>query len=126
MTLLPHKLLVPAAAVLLLAIAGCKATKVYPDPYPGWHTGDYSTVLGRLQRVPAKNPDDHPVWVIRFGLDTDPYHGELALTPPERLDAYSGGELVEVRGAIHPELKYPDYPGTWYVIHSIRMWNPHR
>jgi len=115
-----------AAALFILAAAGCKATKTYPDPLPGWHDANYSTVFGRLQRIPAANPDNPPVWVVRFGLTSDPYRGQFAITPPERLTGYSGGEMVEIRGTIRPDLSYPDYSGTWYEVRSIRMWSNHR
>jgi hypothetical protein len=115
--------LIFAAAVFLLAFAGCKATKHYPDPLPGWHNADFSVVYGRLQRIPAKSPDRPPVWVVRFGLGSERYGGELALTPPERLIGYSGGENVEIKGAINSALAYPDYPGTWYSVQSIKLWS---
>jgi hypothetical protein len=115
-----------AALVVGAGVSGCMKRKIYPDPLPGWHADDYSTVFGRLQRVVARNADDPPVWVIRFGLATDRYGGELALTPPGKLLGYTGGEQVEIHGTVRPELGYPNYPGTWYEVRSIRMWSGRR
>ena len=119
---------VPAFCLLLLAstFAGCKAAKSYPDPLPGWHNASFTTVFGRLQRIPAAKPENPPVWIIRFGNAADPYRGEFAVMPAERLTGYGGGELVEVKGNIRSDLSYPDYTGTWYEIQSIRMWSNHR
>jgi hypothetical protein len=114
------------ASLLLLTLAACGSKKRYPEPLPGWHNDDFSTIFGRLQRVLAKNPEDPPVWVIRFGLLQDRFGGELALTPPQRLTGYSGGELVEIHGTPRQDLGYPNYAGTWYEIRSIRMWHPHQ
>ncbi|HUO10037.1 MAG TPA: hypothetical protein VM008_17155 [Phycisphaerae bacterium] len=113
-------------SLLLLVLAACHSKKRYPEPLPGWHNDDYSVIFGRLQRVVSKNPDEQPVWVIRFGLATEKYGGELALTPPQRLVGYTGGEDVELHGAVRTDLAYPSYPGNWYEIHSIRMWKPHQ
>ena len=121
-----HKLITVLAAVVLFSVAGCRATTTYPDPLPGWHNGNYSSIFGRLQRIAAAKEGVPPVWVIRFGLTSDPYQGELAITPPEKLIGFSGGEQVEVRGAVRPDLKYPGYPGTWYEVQSIRMWRSYR
>jgi hypothetical protein len=119
-----------AALALLLSLvaasSGCKATQSYPDPLPGWHNGDYSTIFGRLQRIPAANAESPPVWVIRFGAAANEYRGEFAVMPPERLIGYNGGELVEIKGHIRSDLTHPDYTGTWYEIQSIRMWLNHR
>jgi hypothetical protein len=119
-------LLASCCLLLVSALPGCKAAKSYPDPLPGWHNASYTTVLGRLQRMPAVKPENPPVWVIRFGNAADPYRGEFAVTPPERLTGYSGGELVEVKGNIRPDMSHPDYAGTWYEIQSIRMWSNRR
>lgn len=106
-------------------MGGCSAKKVYPDPDIGSHTADYSVIFGRLQRVMPANPDNPPVWVVRFGIRQEPYGGELALTPADRLLGYTGGEMVQVRGRINPSVKSPDYPGNWYEISAIRLWVPH-
>ena len=120
--------LIPLALLPLFAAAlpACSAKKVYPDPTIGWHNANYSILFGRLQKVPAHNTEDPPVWTLRFGAGDDRYQGEFALTPPARLTGYSGGETVEVRGTPSPELAHPDYPGPWYEVQSIRMWAPHR
>ena len=86
-----------AACLALAWAAGCNARKDYPDAAPGWHNGDYSVIFGRLQRVPSAAPDAPPAWTIRFGYAADAYNGELALTPPERMVGYTGGERVEIR-----------------------------
>jgi hypothetical protein len=114
-----------AASLLLLTLAACNTKKRFPEPNPGWHNDNYSVIFGRLQRVLAKNPDDPPVWVIRFGFAQERFGGEFALTPPQRLTGYSGGELVEIHGTMRTDLGFPDYSGTWYEVHSIRMWHPH-
>ncbi len=59
---------------------------------------------------------------MRFDQSTTKFGGELALTPPPKLIGYSGGELVEIHGILRPELGSPDYPGNWYEIRSIRLW----
>ncbi|MCL2647405.1 MAG: hypothetical protein FWD61_10445 [Phycisphaerales bacterium] len=109
----------------LLTMVGCKATRAFPDPYPGWHNSDYTSVFGRLQRIPSMNPNNPPVWIIRFGLGSDPHGGEFALMPAEKLVGYSGGEQVQITGAIHEE-HFPDYPGTWYDLQSIKMWSNYK
>jgi hypothetical protein len=120
-----RKTLLPLLFLLPL-LPACSAKKVYPDPAFGWHNNDFSTVFGRLARITPRNPDDPPVWIIRFGAQNDPYAGQLALTPPDMLTGYNGGETVEVRGAIRKDLAYPDYAGTWFEVSSIRLWSPHR
>ncbi len=112
-------------SLVLLCLVGCGKKKRYPEPLAGWHNDDYSVIFGRIQRVAAKNPDDPPVWVIRFGLETEKFGGELALTPAQRLTGYSGGELVEAHGMVRSDMGSPDYPGNWYEIRSIRLWKPH-
>ncbi len=122
----PTRAVTLAASLLLVTASSCMKKKVYPDPLPGWHSEDYSTIFGRLQRVLAKNPDDAPVWVVRFGLSQSRFGGELALTPPEKLFGYSGGEQVEIHGSPRLDLGYPNYSGTWYEVRSIRLWAGHR
>jgi hypothetical protein len=128
MTVAFHRLAAVAAGTLVLSLAGCgKATKAYPEALPGWHNADYSTVYGRLLRIPAQKADDPPVWVVRYGLAADQYRGELAITPPEVLIGYKGGEMVEIRGAVHPELApAPDHPATWIEVQSMRLWSNYR
>ncbi len=118
-----HVLLAAALAFAALAPA-CTARKTYPDPAPGWHSAGYHTVFGRLQRIPAKDPDGPPLWIIRYGFrDADKYGGRFNLTPASQLTGYAGDELVQITGAIHPEMSNPNAPGTWYVIDSIRLWS---
>ena len=102
--------------------AGCKTRKRFPDPDPGWHSADYTVLFGRLQRVPSRVADNAPVWVLRFGMGRDAYHGEVALTPAERMAGYNGGELVEVRGSLKADFNSPDYSGTGFDVQSIRIW----
>lgn len=119
----PHArtILILALCVLLSA---CSGKKRYPDPSPGWHAADYHVLFGRLQRVPAKNPDAPPTWIIRYGFnDADKYAGKFNITPPERLAGFSGGEQVQLTGAIHPEMTQPDVGGTWYQVETIRLWS---
>ena len=112
------------SALLVLAIAGCKATKTYPDPLPGSHSADYSSVFGRLQRIAPKNPDNPSIWVVRFGLGSEPYGGQFALTPPEKLIGYIGGEQVELKGTILKGTPpQPDFTGSWYQVQGVRMWS---
>ncbi len=115
-----------AASLVLISMSGCMKKKVFPDPLPGWHSEDYTVIFGRLQRVIAKNPDEPPVWVVRFGTSQSRFGGELALTPPQKLVGYSGGEQVEIHGVLRPELGYPNYPGTWYEVRGIRLWEGRR
>ena len=44
-------LLVP---LLLITATSCGRKKRYPEPLPGWHNADYSTLFGRLQRDHAQ------------------------------------------------------------------------
>ena len=114
-----------ALSLLLLtvtALAGCKAKKTYPDPDPGWHSPDYGIIFGRLQRIAAKDPDSAPIWLVRYDFNQDRYRGELALTPAEKLVGYSGGEMVEIHGAVKTAAALGSYPGTWYEVHSIQLW----
>lgn len=112
------------AAAALLAASGCGGKHRYPDPYPGWHSADYSTIFGRLQRIPGKEAGDPPFWVIMYGfIKSDGYEGKLNLAPPEKMAGYSGGELVEIRGRINTSYQHPDIGGTWYDVQSIRLWN---
>src|ERR1043165_8638682 len=67
-------------ATALLA-AACTARKTYQEPNLGWHSANFGTVFGRLQRVPGPTADAKPYWVIRFGRPDEMYQGELALTP---------------------------------------------
>ena len=109
---------------MALVFSGCSAKKAYPDLTPGWHSADYGTIFGRLQRVPSKNPDNPPLWIIRYAYtDTDKYSGKLNLTPPVKLTGFSGGELVQMTGVVHPEFTHPEFGGTWYEIQSIRLWD---
>jgi hypothetical protein len=118
-------------ALVASALLACTARKRYPDPAPGWHSPDYSVVFGRLMRVPLPAPDPAspappPAWVIRFGDSTEQYGGEFALTPPERMVGYAGGEPVEIRGHLMEGATNDPYSGRWYVVDAIRMWHPHR
>ena len=124
---MPHMKPITLSLTLVLlsaaALSGCgKARKAFPDADPGWHSRDYSIVFGRLQRIAARNPDEPPVWLIRYDLAKDRYRGEFALSPPEKLVGYSGGEMVEIRGAIKSDSTPGTYPGSWYEIHAIRLW----
>jgi hypothetical protein len=119
--------LIPLALLAALPLLpGCRAKKVYPDPEVGWHNPSHTVLFGTLQRIAAKNTEDPPVWTIRFGTPRDPFGGEFALTPPQRLTGYVGGETVEVRGAPRPDFAHPDYAGTWFEVRGIRLWSPHR
>src|SRR5437660_582165 len=85
-----------------LTLLACQERKRYPDISVGWHSPDFSVVFGRLLRIPLPAPDPGsptppPAWVLKFDQG-GPYNGEIALTPPERLVGYSGGEPVEVHG----------------------------
>jgi hypothetical protein len=112
-----------AAATLMLA-AGCKTKKiVHPEVNPGWHDASFSVVFGRLQRIPAQKAGEPPVWVVRFGPPNDIYGGQLAITPPERIAGFSGGEQVEVRGRLRPG---NEGPLTWYEASSIKLWRNYR
>ncbi len=113
-------------ALLLAALACCSARKTYPDPSPGWHSGDFSVLFGRLQRVPSPAPNTPPTWTLKFGTANDTYLGEVALTPGERMTGYSGGEAVEVRGHPLDQATTDPFNGRWYVVDSIRMWRGHQ
>lgn len=120
---------------LAVALAGCLLSACterqrYPDAAVGWHSPDYSVVFGRLFRVPLPAPDPStpappPAWVLKFGETSEMYNGEIALTPPERMVGYSGGEMVEVRGRFLDTPTSDPYSGRWYTVESIRMWRGH-
>lgn len=111
-----------AALFLFAALSGCSARKNYPEPNYGWHSPSFTAIYGQLQRRPGSAPDAPPVWVIRFGTPSDSYQGEFALTPPERLAGYSGGENVEIHGHVFDQQTTDAYNGRWYVVDSIQMW----
>jgi hypothetical protein len=108
-----------AAAMVL---GGCKAKRDFPEPNVGWHSPSYSVLFGRIRRAQGATPESPPVWVIRFGEPGDGYGGELALTPPEKLTGYSGGEHVEVHGHLMSESTSDAYNGRWYVVDSVQYW----
>jgi len=113
--------------VLLAAVfAGCKARKQYPDLTPGWHDAGYTKVFGRIQRVAQADPEAKPVWIVRYDYTaSDTYGGRLNLYPDGAMAGYSGGELVELRGAIAPGYSLPNFSGTWFKVDEIRMWSNH-
>ena len=121
-----RKSLLPLPLLLLTLLPACSARKVYPDPTFGWHNSSFSIIFGRLATITAKNPDDPPVWVIRYGNLQDTYGGQVALTPRDMLTGYNGGETVELRGRVRTDIAHPDFTGTWFEISSIRLWSPHR
>ncbi len=51
-------------ALLLAALTCCSARKTYPDPSPGWHSGDFSV----LSRPPPACSFAHS----RYAPDLDP------------------------------------------------------
>ncbi len=114
------------AASLLFMASGCNTRKDFPEPYVGSHNSSYSQLFGRLQRIPGPTPDDPPTWVLRFGTPNDLYRGELALTPPDRMRGYSGGETVEVKGRVLEDNTTDAYSGRHYVVDSIQMWSNYR
>jgi hypothetical protein len=113
-------------ALAALLLAACKARKDFPEPGLGWHSPSFSVVFGRLQRIPAAEADAPPTWALRFGTPNDTYEGELALTPPERLVGYSGGEPVEIRGHVLSDPAPGLYNGRTYVVDSIQLWSGYR
>jgi hypothetical protein len=114
------------ACVASFLAMGCSARRSYPEPSIGWHSPSYSVIFGRIQRVPGSNPDSPTLWTIRFADPRDAYQGELALTPPERLTGYSGGEHVEIHGHVMQEPTTDAYKGRWYVVDSIQMWTDYK
>ena len=112
-----------ALASLALVPACTKPRPGLPDVLPGWHSPNYEIIMGRLERRAGKDPTEAPTWVLRYGLAAgDPYGGEVALLPPDALTGYSGGEPIEVHGAVEPEFKSATYPGTWFRVSAIRYW----
>jgi hypothetical protein len=116
-------LLIPAGILLLPA---CNARKDYPEPAIGWHSPTFSVVYGTLRTLPGRTPQDNPTWVITFGSNSDPYQGLLAITPPEKLIGYAGGERVEVKGRILDQPTTDAFNGRWYVVDSIQLWSDYR
>ncbi|HEY4330052.1 MAG TPA: hypothetical protein VGN88_09985 [Phycisphaerae bacterium] len=112
----------------ILALTGCKARKDYPEPNQGWHSGNYSAVYGRLQKIGGATADDPPTWTIRFGTGQEPYQGQFALyaADPRRLTGYAGGEAVEVKGHLLDEPTTDAFNGRWYVVDSIQLWTTYR
>jgi len=117
-----------AVSLLLaaLGVAGCQTRKTYQEPDIGWHAGNFSTIFGRLQRVPGPTADSKPYWVVRFGRRDEPYEGELALTPEGPLVGYSGGEAVEIKGHFLGQPTTDAFNGRWYVVDSIQMWSSYK
>lgn len=106
-----------------LLLGACSSKKRYPDPNPGWHAEDYHEIFGRLQRVPSKDPEGAPLWIIRYGFNNaDKYSGKLNLTPGEKMVGYNGGELVHITGALQPNFTNAEFGGSWYQINTIRLW----
>jgi hypothetical protein len=112
-----------AMTIALAGLAGCKAKRTYPEPNVGWHSPSYSVLFGRIRRAPGATPDSLPIWVLRFGDASDAYGGELALSPPEKLAGYSGGENVEVHGHLLTDKTNDAFSGRWYVVDSIQYWS---
>jgi len=113
-------------ALTALLLAACQARKAFPEPNLGWHSPAFNAVFGRLQRVPAADPDAPPIWTLRFGTPNDTYQGELALIPPERLVGYTGGEPVEIRGHLLPDPTPGPYNGRTYFVDSIQLFSGYR
>ena len=118
-------------AVTLAALtldSGCKARKDYPEPNLGSHSPSYNVVFGRLVRVPGRDPDAPPTWLIRFGFPHDAYQGELALTSPSPnfILGYTGGEPVELHGHVLPQTTTDAYNGRWYQVDSIQLWSGYK
>ena len=77
-----------------------------------------------VETKPGANGTIEPI--VRFGIKQDEYGGELALTPPEKLRGYSGGELVKMHGQIRTDLGAPGYKGTWYEVQGVQLWENYR
>ena len=105
-----------------LPLFSCTTRRDFPEPTVGWHSISYNVVFGQLQRLPPTAAGAPPVWTIRFGAGSDPNQGLFALTPPERLVGYSGGEHVEIRGHLFDQQTTDAYNGRWYVVNSIQYW----
>ena len=112
-------------ALTAFALAACTARREFPEPAVGWHSPGFTTVYGRLQQLPGTG-DNPPVWTIRFGGAGDPYSGQLALTPGDRMVGYTGGETVQIKGHILDQTTTDAFNGRWYVVDSIQMWSEHR
>ena len=112
----------------VVALAGCKARKDYPEPSLGYHSPNYNVVFGRLQKVAGRGENAPPTWVVRFGIPSDPYQGEFALTAPSPnfILGYSGGEPVEIHGHIFEQPTQDTFNGRWYVVESIQLWSGYR
>ncbi len=106
--------LVAAAWVL----TGCGNRYHFPPGDPGWHSPDYSIVLGVL-RESISHPNQ---WTIRYAriATPDTYGGKFVLTPTRLLKGYATGELVEITG--HPLPHAKNTAGTRYFTTSIRLW----
>jgi hypothetical protein len=58
-------------ALAALSLMACNTRQRYPDAAIGWHNADFSTVFGRLLRIPMPAPDPNspappPAWVLKF------------------------------------------------------------
>jgi hypothetical protein len=112
------------------SLGGCQVRQDFPEPAAGWHATDYSAVFGRLQQVPAADPDQPPTWAVRFGGQQETYGGQLPLTPGRMMAGFGGGEPVEVRGHIVGDAggggTGDARKGIHYEVKSIRLWSGHR
>jgi hypothetical protein len=115
-----------SAFALTCAFSACATRRDFPEPAVGWHSPTFSTVFGRLEKLPGATPDAAPVWTLRFGTTQASYQGRLALTPPERLVGYSGNERVEIHGHVLDQPTTDAFNGRWYVVDSIQMWSEYR
>jgi hypothetical protein len=123
-----------ARAWVLVAVGAglgaCHARTDYVSPDIGWHSADFGTVFGRLQRVADAAPEAPGMWVIRFGTATEPYNGELALVAPAdapyRFVGYSGGEMVQVKGRLVDRPGNDAYNGRRYEVDSIQLWTSYK
>lgn len=125
-----NALALATALAILALIPGCKARKDFPEPNIGSHTPNFDVIFGRLVRVPARDPDGEPTWLLRFGYPHDPYQGEMALTdlkkPSTFALGYSGGEPVEIHGHLLNQSTADSFNGRWYVVDSIQLWSGYR
>jgi hypothetical protein len=108
-------------AITLPLISGCGVIlHHYPEPNVGWHSKNYSVVLGVLS-LHETNPVS---WTVRYSsvYAGDTYGGKFALTPTSSLVGFQPGNTVEIFG--HPESKVPNKAGTGtlYHVQSIRLW----
>lgn len=82
------------------------------------HAPDYSWVIGKLEY----NPIEGGFWQIRFGKESDLYHGKFVLGNQPQLSSFRHGDLVKITGKISQDQVSIYQAGTLYDLESIDLY----